>query len=175
MIKNQNLRLKISNFGILKPLVSYNSMWHLNPQNPNKSWLIGYNNMWDCFHHLIIRCNKWKSSYGYKCFMINNFVSYRKQKKQELHICSLHMLIPIKKDIRETLLILHDFTFEFQMYVHTKKCLLSHFKKKLILRWVIDATMIKWLLFQQTIVTCIISFRFPKKHHWLIYQCYLGL
>ncbi len=37
MIENQNLGLKINNFGILKPIVSYNNMWHLNPKNPNKS------------------------------------------------------------------------------------------------------------------------------------------
>jgi len=48
-------------------------MWHLIPKNPNKPLLVGCNSMWHYFHCLVIRYNKWRSIYGHKCFMINNF------------------------------------------------------------------------------------------------------
>jgi len=46
-------------------------MWHLIPKNLKKPLLVGCNSMWHCFHCLVIRYNKWRSSYGHKCFMIN--------------------------------------------------------------------------------------------------------
>ncbi len=68
----------------------------------------------------------------------------------------------LKKDTKETFLILHDFTFELQEYVHIKECMIGILKKRLFPHGVIDATPIKWFSFQQIIVMCTTTFSFPR-------------